>query len=236
MGNPAGLHVLIPAAGCGARFSASIPKQYADLAGRPVLSRSIAAASAHPMVGSVTVALAVGDDYFDERIRPDWPQLHTAVGGDSRAQTVLNGIEAITTRAGETDWVLVHDAARPCLSPQALDRLVRAGLESPDGAILACPVHDTLKWAGEDGCIERTIDRSRCWAAQTPQMFRLHDLLAALRDALAGGEPPTDEAAAMERAGYRPLLVPGDSDNIKITRAQDLALAAFILQQRTGEA
>ena len=214
MGNPAGLHVLIPAAGCGARFGASIPKQYAVLAGRPVLSRSIAAASAHPMVGSVTVALAAGDDYFDERIRPDWPQLHTAVGGESRAQTVLNGIEAITTRAGERDWVLVHDAARPCLSPQALNRLVRAGLESPDGAILACPVHDTL----------------------TPQMFRLHDLLAALRDALAGGEPPTDEAAAMERAGYRPLLVPGDSDNIKITRAQDLALAAFILQQRTGEA
>lgn len=229
------LHALIPAAGRSVRFGSAAPKQYASLAGLSVLARSIAAISRHPSVASVTVALAPDDEEYEKQVRPDWPGIHTAEGGDSRARTVLNGLEAILAREPRCLWVLVHDAARPCLTRSALDRLVTAGLASPHGAILARPVHDTLKWADEEGCIERTIDRNRCWAAQTPQMFRARDLAERLREALESGDEPTDEAAAMERAGYRPRLVPGDAGNIKITGANDLVLAEFILQRQGQE-
>ena len=232
MNGQAAIHALIPAAGRSVRFGGTTLKQYAHLNGTPVIAHSIAAVSAHPAVDSVTVALAPDDGIFDELVRPDFSAVHTVVGGDSRAHTVLNGLQAILARESACDWVLVHDAARPCLSREALERLVEAGLASEHGAILAMPVSDTLKWAGEDGRIDRTIDRSSCWAAQTPQMFRAPVLERLLRDALDSGEEPTDEAAAMERAGLRPLLVEGETANIKITGSGDLALAGFILEQR----
>jgi 2-C-methyl-D-erythritol 4-phosphate cytidylyltransferase len=228
----AAIHALIPAAGRSVRFGGTTLKQYAHLNGIPVIAHSIEAASAHSAVASVTVALAEDDGIFDELVRPEFPAVHTVIGGDSRARTVLNGLQAMLAREAACDWVLVHDAARPCLSRAALARLVEAGLASEHGAILAVPVSDTLKWAGEDGRIERTIDRSRCWAAQTPQMFRAPVLERLLRDALEAGEQPTDEAAAMEYAGLRPRLVEGDPSNIKITGSGDLALAGFILEQR----
>jgi 2-C-methyl-D-erythritol 4-phosphate cytidylyltransferase len=236
------IHALIPAAGRSVRFGGTTLKQYAHLNGIPVIAHSIEAISAHPMVASVTVALAEDDGIFDELVRPAYPAVHTVTGGDSRAQTVLNGLQAIQSREPGCDWVLVHDAARPCLSREALNRLVVAGLASESGAIMAVPVSDTLKWADEDNGIERTIDRSRCWAAQTPQMFRAPQtpqmfrapqLAAELNKALADGLNPTDEAAAMERAGHRPLLVEGRTTNIKITGAADLALAEFILHRQT---
>lgn len=226
------VHALIPAAGRSVRFGGTTLKQYAHLLGTPVISHSIEAVSKHPAVASVTVALAADDGIFDELVRPDWPSLRTAVGGDSRAQTVLNGLRSIMAAEPDSEWVLVHDAARPCLSRECLDRLVKQGVASEHGAILAVPVSDTLKWAGEDGCIERTVDRSRCWAAQTPQLFRIWELAANLQTALDAGLRPTDEAAAMERKGIRPLLVEGSSSNIKITGAGDLALAEFILQHQ----
>ena len=225
------IHALIPAAGRSVRFGGTTLKQYAHLAGIPVISHSIEAVSRHPAVASVTVALAPDDGIFEELVRPDWPEVRTAVGGDSRARTVLNGLEAILTAEPGCEWVLVHDAARPCLSRESLDRLIEQGLESEHGAILACPVSDTLKWAGEDGRIDRTIDRTHCWAAQTPQFFRARELAVRLREALDAGEQPTDEAAAMERSGKRPVLVEGSPANIKITGARDLALAEFILHQ-----
>lgn len=226
------IHALIPAAGRSVRFGGTTLKQYAHLNGVPVIAHSIRAASAHPAVDSVTVALAADDGIFDELVRPDFPAVHTVTGGDCRARTVLNGLQAILAREAACDWVLVHDAARPCLSPGALERLLDAGLASEHGAILAMPVSDTLKWSGDDGRIDRTIDRSHCWSAQTPQMFRAPVLERLLRDALEAGEEPTDEAAAMERAGLRPLLVEGEPTNIKITGGGDLALAGFILEQR----
>ena len=225
------IHALIPAAGRSVRFGGTTLKQYAHLMGLPVITHSIAAVSGHPQVASVTVALAEDDGIFEELVRPDWPEVRTAVGGDSRAQTVLNGLDAILAEEPGCEWVLVHDAARPCLSKRDLDRLIVEGTASNHGAILAVPVSDTLKWSGDDGAIERTVDRSRCWAAQTPQLFNARDLATHLRAALAAGELPTDEAAAMERAGYRPLLVQGSSSNIKVTGPEDLALAEFILQQ-----
>lgn len=227
------IHALIPAAGRSVRFGGTTLKQYAHLNGIPVISHSIEAVSSHPAVETVTVALAADDGIFDELVRPEWPDVRTAVGGDSRARTVLNGLESILAAEPGCEWVLVHDAARPCLPRDALDKLVNAGLASEHGAIMAVPVSDTLKWAGEDGRIDRTVDRTHCWAAQTPQMFRARELAGYLREALDAGFLPTDEAAAMERHGKRPVLVRGSVANIKITGTEDLSLAEFILQQQT---
>ena len=226
------IHALIPAAGRSVRFGGTTLKQYAHLAGTPVISHSIRAVSRHPAVKSVTIALAEDDGIFAELVKPDWPDVRTAIGGDSRARTVLNGLISILENEPAAEWVLVHDAARPCLSRAELERLLKEGLACEDGAILACPVSDTLKWAGEDGRIERTIDRSRCWAAQTPQLFPVRKLAEQLQNALNSGEAPTDEAAAMERAGARPLLVRGSPANFKITGPDDLALAEFVLQNQ----
>lgn len=226
------VHALIPAAGRSVRFGGTTLKQYAHLLGMSVISHSIEAVLKHPAVASVTVALAADDGIFDELVRPEWPSVRTAVGGDSRAQTVLNGLRSIMAAEPDCEWVLVHDAARPCLSQASLARLLEEGLASEHGAILAVPVNDTLKWAGDDGCIERTVDRSRLWAAQTPQLFRVWELAANLQAALDAGLRPTDEAAAMERAGIQPLLVEGSPTNIKVTGVDDLSLAEFILQQQ----
>jgi 2-C-methyl-D-erythritol 4-phosphate cytidylyltransferase len=227
------VHALIPAAGHSVRFGGTTLKQYAHLLGSPVIAHSIEAVSRNEHVTAVTVALAEDDGIFEELIRPHYPELQTVMGGASRAQTVMNGLEAISRRDPECDWVLVHDAARPCLSREALDRLLDQGLASHSGAILAVPVSDTLKLADDSGRILQTMDRSRCWAAQTPQLFRLEVLARNLRSALEAGELPTDEAAAMERAGIHPLLVMGAATNIKITGAEDLSLAEFILQRQS---
>ena len=227
------VHALIPAAGLSVRFGGTMLKQYAHLLGMPVMAHTISAVQSHPAVSSVTVALAPDDGIFDELIRPDYPGVHTVAGGDSRAQTVMNGLNYIAGRYPDCEWVLVHDAARPCLSASDLARLMEQGLQSESGAILAVPVNDTLKLADDEGFIERTIDRNLFWAAQTPQLFRAAPLRANLQMALASGTLPTDEASAMEQAGVHPLLVMGSSTNIKITGAEDLALAEFILQRQS---
>ena len=224
---------LIPAAGRSVRFGGTTVKQYAHLMGQPVIAHSIEAVQRHPAVASVTVVLAEDDGIYEELVGPAYPEVHTATGGDSRARTVLNGLVSILQRDPESEWVLVHDAARPCLSLAALRRLLSLGLASEDGAILAVPVSDTLKRATDGGRIESTVDRSRFWAAQTPQLFRTRALAANLESALAAGEKPTDDAAAMERSGSRPLLVEDSRSNIKITGPEDLALAEFILQRQT---
>lgn len=224
------IHALIPAAGRSVRFGGTTLKQYAHLLGMPVIAHSITAVSKHPLVATTTVALAPDDGIFEPLIRPSFPSVRTVAGGDSRAQTVMNGLNFIRAEAASDDWVLVHDAARPCLSTGQLNRLVSAGLASDSGAILALPVSDTLKLADESGCSESTIDRAHFWAAQTPQLFRLGPLAHHLADALNAGESPTDEAAAMERAGIRPQLVPGAATNIKITGSEDLTLAESILR------
>ena len=179
---------------------------------------------------SVTVALAADDGIFEELVRPSYPDVHTVTGGDSRAQSVMNGLAAILDRDPACDWVLVHDAARPCLARESLRRLLEEGLGGLDGAILAVPIRDTLKLADDSGRIARTADRSRYWAAQTPQLFPARELAANLQAALDAGESPTDEAAAMERAGRCPLLVEDRRSNLKITGPGDLALAQSILQ------
>lgn len=231
--NGSRVHALIPAAGQSVRFGGTTLKQYAHLLGMPVIAHSISAVMRHQAVDSVTVALAHDDGIFEELIRPDFPAVLTVVGGETRAQTVMNGLNHIARNHPDCGWVLVHDAARPCLSTADLDRLLSLGLESASGAILAVPVNDTLKLADHSGHIDQTIDRERYWAAQTPQLFQLDALRSNLESALAAGRTPTDEASAMEAAGVHPLLVKGSSTNIKITGTEDLALAEFILQQQS---
>jgi 2-C-methyl-D-erythritol 4-phosphate cytidylyltransferase len=226
------VHALIPAAGHSVRFGGTTLKQYAHLMGQPVIAHSIEAVSRHPAVAAVTVALAPDDGIYGELVAPAYPDVRTVTGGASRAQSVMNGLHSILERDPACEWVLVHDAARPCLPIAALRRLLTVGLASPHGAILAVPVSDTLKLADAGGCIESTVDRTRFWAAQTPQLLRLRELADCLHAALEAGESPTDDAAAVERAGLHPLLVEGPRSNIKITGPEDLALAEFILQRQ----
>lgn len=228
------IHALLPAAGQSLRFGGTIIKQYASLLGRPVMAHSIRAVQQHPSVLAITVAISADDGLYEELIRPDFPELHTVHGGDCRARTVLNGLRWIAGHDPHSDWVLVHDAARPCLPADALDRLVSQAESSGNGAILALPVSDTLKQADAEGRVAGTIDRQMLWAAQTPQLFPLRALLESLTAMLQFGQLPTDEAQAMERSGHPVQLVNGSADNIKITRPEDLAIAEAILLRQRG--
>jgi len=228
------VHALLPAAGRGQRFGDALLKQYVPVAGKPVLAHALEAVTADPRISGVTVVLPADDECFGESIAPWFPKVSTTVGGASRAESVLNGLRAIRAVNPGADWVLVHDAARPCLPADSLRRLLRQGLEHPDGAILAVPVRDTLKRDDATGHIERTVDRAGLWAAQTPQLFPLERLRQAMEDMLMTSESPTDEAAAMERAGARPLLVMGSSVNVKITYPDDIVLVEAWLAARPG--
>lgn len=224
------IHALIPAAGSSRRFGGTTLKQYMHLCGKPLINYSIEAVRRHPAILGVTVALAENDGIYDQHIRPRFPDVGTTLGGPSRAQTVMNGLEYILAKDPSAEWVLVHDAARPCLPPRCLDELIAFGLASRDGALLAIPVSDTIKRSAADGRIENTVSREGLWQAQTPQLFPARRLAEALAEALPEKESPTDEAEAMERAGARPLLVMGAQANIKITRPEDLHMAEALLK------
>jgi len=224
------IHALIPAAGSSRRFGGTTLKQYMHLCGKPMINYSIEAVRRHPAIRGVTVALVENDGIYDQLIRPRFPDVGTTLGGSSRAQTVMNGLAYILANDPSTEWVLVHDAARPCLPPRCLDELIASGLASRDGALLAIQASDTIKRSTADGRVEKTVSREGLWHAQTPQLFPARRLAEALAHALAANEPPTDEAAAMERAGARPLLVMGAQSNIKITRPEDLHMAETLLK------
>lgn len=226
------IHALIPAAGLSVRFGGTTLKQYAHLLGRPVISHSIEAVKHHPAVSGVTVALAADDGIYDSLVRPSFPDVGTTVGGPSRAQTVMNGLRHILDMDPLAHWVLVHDAARPCLDEKLVTDLVRACSNNSDGAILAVPVSDTIKQAAEDQRISATVDRAGLWRAQTPQLFPIRKLAVALGQALAEGAAPTDEACVMEARGARPKLVMGSHFNIKITGPEDLSLAEALMKQQ----
>lgn len=223
---------MIPAAGVGVRYGGAVLKQYLPVCGKAVLAHSIRAFQFHPMIVSITVVLAEGDQLFESAVGPLAAAVKTVTGGDTRAQSVRNGLQFIADNYSDSDWVLVHDAARPCLSASRLEKFLEQGLESPDGAILAVPVSDTLKRAGEVQKISETVDRSGLWAAQTPQMFRVGVLAEAIDAAREQGCELTDEASAMEFAGASPLLVMGSSANIKITHASDLAIAEALMSRK----
>ena len=221
--------VLIPAAGSGSRFGGERPKQYALLAGKPVLQHTLDALAANARIGRIAVVLSPQDRDFDGLIRPGTQTMAYRVGGASRAETVAHGLTVLLADGlDENEVLLVHDAARCCLPQSALNRLLDAA-GHPDGAILAVPVADTLKRADNGGAVAATVCRDGLWQAQTPQLFQA----ALLRRALAAADlsQVTDEASAVEMLGRRPLLVEGDSRNLKLTRPADAALAAWLLAQ-----
>lgn len=236
--------LVMPAAGVGRRFGATRPKQYAPLQGRTVIEWALAPFLSDPRCAGVVVGLAAEDPYWGEiadrlaKLPGPLPRLIFVTGGVERSHTVRKGLEALQDHAAPDDWVLVHDAARPCLSEADLRSLLeRLGSHSA-GGLLAAPAADTLKRAGtttgsaDNVEVEQTVDRAGLWRALTPQMFRYTLLCAALDQAFASGRLPTDEAQAVEWTGQRPVLVQGSAANIKITSADDLVLASALLQAR----
>ncbi|EGV29146.1 2-C-methyl-D-erythritol 4-phosphate cytidylyltransferase [Thiorhodococcus drewsii AZ1] len=230
-GHPA-LWAVLPAAGVGRRMGSAVPKQYLDLAGRAVIDHTLDLFVADERIRGVVVALGLEDAYWGDTCYADHPKVMRAPGGAERCHSVLNALAALDGRADDADWVLVHDAARPCLRVADLDRLIDALIDDPVGGLLGIQVRDTMKRAGDGGRIASTVDRSSLWHAYTPQMFRLGLLRHALRDALEANDLVTDDASAIERLGQAPRLIEGHADNIKITRAEDLPLARFYLQQQ----
>ncbi|MEP5765353.1 MAG: 2-C-methyl-D-erythritol 4-phosphate cytidylyltransferase [Halieaceae bacterium] len=216
---------VVPAAGSGSRMDAAIPKQYLPLAGQPVLQRTLQAMLDWGLLEKIVIALRRPDENWEQLPLSDHPQLMTAVGGLERIDSVLAGLDLLEALAQPDDWVLVHDAARPCVSTAAVQQLYTELRDDPVGGLLALPVAETLKRDDGGFRVLETLDRGGLWLAQTPQMFRFGLLHQALRMAARSGVAITDEAAAIEWAGHRPRLVSGDPANIKITRPADLALA-----------
>jgi 2-C-methyl-D-erythritol 4-phosphate cytidylyltransferase len=228
--------LVMPAAGSGRRFSADIPKQYAALGAATVIEHSLALFESDTDCAGIVVVTARDDARWPaiaaRRSRP----VDTAPGGAERAQSVRAGLHALASRVRDDDWIMVHDAARPCLAAADL-ALLKQEIGAHDiGGLLAVPLADTLKRAvrvaGDVPAVDATVERGNLWRAATPQMFRFGALLRALDAALDAQRFPTDEAQALEWAGQRPRLVPGRTDNIKVTTADDLRLAAAILSAR----
>lgn len=216
---------VVPAAGIGSRMKADKPKQYLTIQGKTILEHTLNVLLTHTAVSKVIVAVAKDDPYLSALAITQHPKIQIVEGGETRAESVLNGLKAINHPAQTR--VLVHDAARPCLRHAEVDKLLK--IDDINGAILALPAIDTIKRAGVNQQIAETQDRNFIWLAQTPQYFRADLLLNALELANQQGFAVTDEASAMELAGFRPHLVEGVSSNIKVTRPEDLALAEFYL-------
>ncbi|WP_336709423.1 MULTISPECIES: 2-C-methyl-D-erythritol 4-phosphate cytidylyltransferase [unclassified Cedecea] len=221
---------VVPAAGIGSRMQTECPKQYLHIGDKTILEHAVASLMAHPRVGQVIVALSPNDTYFSSLPLATHPRVTVVTGGKQRADSVLAGLQA----AGNAEWVLVHDAARPCLHRDDLNNLLAITTGSKVGGILAAPVRDTMK-RGEPGkgLIAHTVDREDLWHALTPQLFPLELLRSCLLRALDEGATITDEASALEYCGFHPELISARADNIKVTRPEDLALAAFYLTRLT---
>ena len=228
---PRPYYALIPAAGVGARMGASVPKQYARLAGKAMLRHVLDTFASMGAITHTFVVVSSEDAYIDELMR-DGPALEGRVsivrdGGDTRRQSVLNGLLAMRARLADDAWVLVHDAARPGLSPQLVERLIAALRDEEVGGLLALPVVDTLKRSDSEGRACATVPRAGLWSAQTPQMFRY----GLLKKALDAAADVTDEAGAVEALGFAPRLVMGSARNMKVTLPDDIALAELYLKE-----
>lgn len=224
-----GIVAVVPAAGVGSRMKADRPKQYLTINATTILEHTVNKLLGHPQVSKVVIAVSEGDPYFPELSLSHHPDVVRVKGGSERADSVLSALNYIQeSHLGE--WVMVHDAARPCIQQDDIDKLIEAALSHPVGGILAAPVRDTMK-RGVDGQIDHTVERANLWHALTPQMFRTLPLQQALTEALEQGVSITDEASAFEWKGASPALVVGRSDNFKVTQPEDLALAEFYLSQ-----
>lgn len=228
-------YALIPAAGSGSRMGGMIEKQYLDLNAVPMIAHAMMVLARAPRIARIFVVLSPTDRRWNNYAWQGWEERIEVLrcGGETRAETVLNGLDAIAQTCAPDDWVLVHDAARPCLPDETLAKLLDTVADDPVGGLLAVPVADTLKRAAIDPATvpraETTVPRAGLWQAQTPQMFRHGLLTRALR---AAGSDMTDEASAIEKLGLQPRLVESDSRNLKVTWPHDLELAGMILRKR----
>ncbi|MBL0709642.1 MAG: 2-C-methyl-D-erythritol 4-phosphate cytidylyltransferase [Colwellia sp.] len=234
------LIIIVPAAGVGKRMLASCPKQYLQINNEAILVHTINRLLSHKNIAKVVVALSDDDDYFAKTSLVNHPNVIRVSGGKERVDSVLSGLQNID----ETQWVLVHDAARPCITHEDIDKLIEQCLANNCGGILATPVVDTMKLATKNKInqantsevkVNKTVERSHLWHAFTPQMFKTKELKQAIEQAKENGVAITDESSAIEYAGLPSLLVLGRRDNIKITRPEDLAIAEFYLQQQRLE-
>lgn len=226
----AALWCVVPAAGRGTRVGGSIPKQYLPLAGRPLIVHTLERLALHPRIAGLMVVLGQGDTHWPGTDSLFGKPVITAIGGAERCDSVLAGLRALPSDVTDDSFVLVHDAARPCVREGDITRLMDIGVPA-GGGLLGAPLRDTLKRANEAGRCDVTEPRDHRWRAFTPQMFRRGELAAALEAAHLAGVTVSDEAMAMERAGFAPLLVEGAEDNIKVTTATDFALAEFLLSR-----
>lgn len=227
---------VVPAAGAGTRMASATPKQYLPLLNKPVILHTLERLCAVTAVKGVWAGISNNDEYWPDiqaRLAQHTKFRGSYAGGPERAHTVLNGLTLALAQASPDDWVLVHDAARPCVRIQDVEKLITDVITSKaTGGILALPVSDTVKRVDRTQYITETVNRDGLWRALTPQMFRLGELKQALERALNQGMTVTDEASAMEAAGQQPVVVPGHADNIKITLPEDLALAELFLKQQ----
>ena len=226
---------IVPAAGTGQRMQNqqaenACPKQYLVVNHQTIVEHSCRVLLAAQQINSIVVCVADNDEYWQTLELAQHPKIATAQGGITRAHSVMNGLLALETIADEMDWVLVHDAARPCLQLALLQSMLEQLAQHPVGGILAVAVKDTLKLASDDANIERTVARANLWQAQTPQMFRYGLLKKALATAIDQQQPMSDEAAAMESAGFCVKLLNGDARNLKLTTRDDLPLIESILR------
>lgn len=227
-------HLVIPAAGSGRRFAASLPKQYARLGGSTVIEHALAPFEHDTDCAGITLAISADDGQWP-LIASRHSSIRTVTGGEQRAHSVRNALRSLASHLRADDWVFVHDAARPCFTSDDLARLKNALGDHPVGGLLAVPLADTLKrdaGPAPEADVQTTVDRAGLWRAATPQVFRFGVLLPALDAALDSQRLPTDESQAVEWAGHKPRLVAGRADNIKVTTPEDLLLASAILAAR----
>ncbi|MEM7304215.1 MAG: 2-C-methyl-D-erythritol 4-phosphate cytidylyltransferase [Pseudomonadota bacterium] len=228
MNEKVGCWAIIPAAGIGQRSGSNIPKQYIQISGKTILEHALTPFLDNPRIKAIVIVLNKDDSHFSDLDIHSTKEIHTVIGGDSRTQSVFNALLEIKPRITNDEYVLVHDAARPCLSNNDLDKLMDAAFSNEAGCILGAPMVDTVKKVDNDRIV-KTMDRSNLWRAYTPQMFRYELLLNALSDCINKNIPITDEASAIEVAGLMPGIVLGQASNIKVTTADDLMIAEKFL-------
>lgn len=221
---------IVPAAGAGKRMGGEVPKQYLEVLGKPVLEHTLERLLSVRRIERVIVALSEQDGYWESIPLSRDPRIVRTNGGSERFASVYQGLIRLNPLAAFDDWVLVHDAARLCITVDDIENLMNLQSD-PVGGILALPVSDTLKTV-EEGLIQNTVDRTTIWRAQTPQMFRFGILKRAMESAMEENRALTDEASAIEYLGYQPRIVQGRSDNIKVTHPEDLSLAAYYLEKQ----
>lgn len=223
---------ILPAAGAGKRFSAQKPKQFFELNGQLVAEHSLRRLRAVPQIETIIIPCDIDAVWWSQVSSLQQSNVKQVKGGEQRAHSVLNGLLSLDQVASDNDWVLVHDIARPCVTPADIIKLIDAVEHHPVGGILTARVNETLKKVSSDQQIEATVDRAQYRMAQTPQIFKFRLLKAAIENCLQAGITPTDEAFAIEHSGLPVLAVEGRQDNIKITRHEDLAIASAILNSQ----